>query len=265
METSTLPQNGDKPYRLGLVLGGGGARGLAHLGVLEALQEAGIKPDVISGVSAGAIVGAFYANGMAPRKIHEVIKSKGVFDYTRPKFFSGGFLKLDGLKKSLEESLTVGYIEDLKIPLIIAATCLQSGACEFISEGDLAQWVTASSTIPVLFEPVEVNGKLYVDGGLATNFPIKPLLSQCEKIIGVNVSPLSGEARLKNVWDVASRVFEISINSDLRDLRESCSLYIQPENIEKFGLFSIKKADEIYQTGYDTTLKALKANVNLVE
>lgn len=260
-----LAQNGTKPYRIGLVLGGGGARGLAHLGVLQALREADIEPDIISGVSAGAIVGAFYANGMAPAKIHEVIKSKGLFDYTRPNFFSGGFLKLEGLKKSLEESLTVGYIEDLNIPLVIATTCLQSGTCEFISKGPLAQWVTASSSIPVIFEPVEVNGKLYVDGGLSTNFPIKPLLDQCEKIIGVNVSPLSGNARLKNVWEVASRVFEISINSDLSELQKSCSLYIRPENIEKYGLFSIKKADDIYHLGYESTLKALEVNEDLVK
>lgn len=250
-------------YQIGLVLGGGGARGIAHLGVLQALEEAQIKPQIISGVSAGAIVGAFYANGHAPLKILDIIKSKGIFEYARPQLFSGGFLKMEGLKSSLDEHLTVGYLEDLEIKTIIATTNLESGLCEFRSEGPLGSWVTASSSIPVLFEPITIEGQAYVDGGLSTNFPVKPLLDKCEQIIGVNVSPLSREGKLKSVWDIAGRVFEISINSDLQDLQKHCDLYIRPDGIEKYSLFNIKKADDIFELGYEAAQKKLEGHALL--
>ena len=245
-------------YRLGLVLGGGGARGFAHLGILKAFEEKGIKPDIIAGVSAGAIAGTLYADGKSPEAIHQIIKSKGVFDYTRPNLFAGGFLKLDGLREQLKKNLSVDRIEDLETDFIIAATCLQSGLVEFVEEGPLAEWIIASSSVPVLFEPMKIGEKLYVDGGLSTNFPIEPLIERCEKIIGVNISPLSNEGRLKSVWEIASRSFEVSINSDLKTLSTYCDLYIKPEGIGNYGLFDLRKADEIFELGYESAVKSLQ-------
>ena len=164
-------------YKTGLVLSGGGARGMAHIGALDALGRNNWEIDIISGVSAGAIIGSLYAAGHSPSAILELMKEKNIFDYTSLKPGSGGLLSLSGMKKLLKDNLP-GRFEDLKIPLVVAVTNLNKGRIEYIREGDPAEAVVASASIPVLFAPQPFNGQLYADGGVFDNLPASPIRKQ---------------------------------------------------------------------------------------
>jgi NTE family protein len=121
-----------KKYKTGLVLSGGGARGFAHLGVLKALEEKKIKINIFSGVSAGAIAAAFYADGYTPEEILNIFSSKKVFHLMRITIPRSGLLKTKGLKEVLKKHLRATNIEDLKIPVIIAATNFREGKIQYI-------------------------------------------------------------------------------------------------------------------------------------
>jgi NTE family protein len=169
----------DKSYNTGLVLSGGGARGFAHLGLLQALNESGIFPDVISGTSAGAIVGSLYADGHSPREIMHIMNSGGRFHYFSPTVPKGGLLQISGIIKILKENLRAKTFQELKIPLYVTATDLNNGTIVYFSEGELICPVIASASIPVLFKPLIINNIQYVDGGVLDNFPIHPIEGKC--------------------------------------------------------------------------------------
>src|SRR5512133_3698530 len=142
---------GEKKYQTGFVLSGGGARGFAHLGFMEALFEEGIHPDIISGTSAGALAGVLIADGLAPREILKLLNTGSRLDFMRPAFPREGLLQISGIVKILNANLHAKKFEDLKIPLFVAATDINNGKAVYFSEGDLIERVTASMSIPVLF------------------------------------------------------------------------------------------------------------------
>lgn len=239
-------------YNLGFVLSGGGARGFAHLGILEALADRGIKPDVISGVSAGAIVGAFLSAGKTPHDIHKILKKGNLFRYTAITIPVNGLLKLDGLQKLIEKEIPFKNIEDLPVPLIIGVSNITDGKAEYLDSGPLARAILASSSIPVLFTPVEINGKLYADGGLLENIPVEPLVGKCHNIIVSNISPLQKPFEVKNLIQMATRTFHISIHSRIKDAKNHADIYIEPEKLTNFDLLSVSHADEAFEIGYET-------------
>src|SRR5665811_384027 len=179
-----------KKYKTGLVLSGGGTRGFAHLGVIAALVEKGIKPDIISGTSAGAITGAFIAAGKTPEEILKIFKKGSFFKYTKLHIPTDGLLKLDGLKEVIQKEIASKNIEDLKVPFFVAVSNLNKGIVEYKNKGLLGETVLASSSIPILFSPVILNGDSYVDGGLMDNIPISPIKTKCEQIIVSNIRPI---------------------------------------------------------------------------
>ena len=141
----------DKKYQLGIVLSGGGARGFAHIGALQALHEADLYPDVISGVSAGAIVGAFYAHGKAPEDIFEVLRNKGILDYSKLGLPLDGLLSITGLIKEIQKNIPCDDVSDLEKPAFFATTNLNTGAIEYKNTGNLCKVVAASSCICCIF------------------------------------------------------------------------------------------------------------------
>ncbi|MEL7021584.1 MAG: patatin-like phospholipase family protein, partial [Bacteroidota bacterium] len=165
MEATTQNQNTTK-YKIGLALSGGGARGIAHIGVLQALTEHGIQVDALSGTSAGSIVAALYAAGKTPEEILQFAADNTnlfkMYQFNIPKI---GFTSLDYLKNKLAEILDEDSFEHLQLPCHIAITNLQMGVVEIVSTGKLFDVVAASSSIPILFKPIKINDDLYVDGG----------------------------------------------------------------------------------------------------
>jgi len=238
-----------KKYKLGIALSGGGARGFAHLGILKALREKGLEPDIISGVSAGAIAGAFIASGKSVEESFEIIKGYRFFDLATIRFPRTGLFSLDSIQSSITKEIPHKNLEDLPIPLIVAASNMLEGKIEYFNEGPLPKIIQASASIPVLFSPVNINGKLYADGGLLDNQPIKPLLNVCKKTILVDISPVRPIREMKNLAQVATRMFQLGINSK-DESRELASLKIAPPELEKYEILDTKHAQEIYDIGY---------------
>ena len=246
-----------KKYKTGLVLSGGGTRGFAHLGVIAALFEKGIKPDVISGVSVGAIVGAFIAGGKMPEEILEIFKKGWFFKYTKLQLPKDGLLKLDGLKEVIQKEISVTNIEELDIPFFVGISNLNRGVIEYKNRGSLGEIVLASSSIPILFSPVVIGRNSYVDGGLMDNIPINPIKNDCEQIIVSNISPVNPKAKVNNLIQIATRTFFMSVNANIKEVRKHSSIFIEPKGIDKFDILSRSHADELFELGYNSAKKAL--------
>lgn len=240
-----------KKYRIGIALGGGGARGFAHLGILEALYEKGIKPDIISGVSAGAIAGAFLASGHSPREAFDILKQykfTGISELTIPKT---GLLSSAKMKSGLLKKIPVEKLEELETKLIICVCNMLEGKPEYLESGPIADIVQASASIPVLFSPVKIGNKLYADGGIFDNVPVKILHKKCRKVIGVSISPIQEITELKSLMQVASRMFQLAVNPGSSTLKKNCDVFIEPPDLCNYDIMDTKHAQEIFDIGYN--------------
>ncbi len=246
-----------KQYDTGIVLSGGAVRGFAHLGALKALHEVGVNPDVISGVSAGSIVGAFYADGYEPDEILEIFEQKKFYNLVSVLFKNTGLLDISGLKKLLKNNLKAKSFDALKKPLFVTATNLETGGVEYFNEGNIIDVVLASSSIPVLFKPQKIGERLYVDGGLTNNLPLEPIEKKCKKLIGINVNPLEENPKLDGLKNIAIRSFHISIASSVNNKKKLFDVYIEPQELRKYGYFNVKEGKDLMKIGYETTQKAI--------
>lgn len=250
--------------KIGIALSGGGARGIAHLGVLKALDEAGIEISAISGTSAGAIAGALYANGYDPEEVLNIIISTSFFRLIRPAISKTGILKMSPAEGIYRKYLPHNDFAKLKIPLTVAATDLKRGKTVFFNSGDLIKSVMASSCIPVIFDPVEIDGEFYVDGGVLNNLPAEPLLEQCDFIIGVNTNKVSPDYNLKNFRDLLERVLLMAINYNAYDRAKYCQVLLEPTEIFRHSAFDVQHAKAIFKIGYEHTKHALANDTELI-
>jgi len=248
----------EEKYDVGVVLSGGGTRGFAHLGVLKALEESNIKPDIISSVSAGSVVGALYADGKTPEEILGVLTSKKLFTYLEITIPKTGLVKMSGFEKTLKKLLKAENFEDLSIPLKVFAVNMNTAKYTCFEKGPLAIAVKASSSIPIIFQPVEINDELFTDGGLINNFPVEALEGKCKRIIGVNVNPLGVKRNLDNLKIIAERTFQINIRSHTLERKHKCDLFIEPEGLDDYGLIDLSGANEVFDLGYKTAKKLIK-------
>lgn len=244
----------------GIAFSGGGARGIAHIGVLKAMLENGISPDRVSGTSAGAIVATLFAAGKQPEEILEFVKNSKNWKIFRLGLPNAGFAKLTYLRDQLAEMVGTDDFNALSIPLSIAISNLESGELEVRESGQLFDVVVASSSIPLVFQPVEINGKLYVDGGVLCNLPVFPLIQKVDRIIGVNVMP-NVPTRKKNVGSflgVSVRCFEMSIWANTRPELEKCDWVIEPKEVNRYHIFQFQKYRELYQIGYESAMAQME-------
>jgi len=248
----------EKKYKTGMVLSGGGARGFAHLGVLQALNETNIFPDVFSGTSAGALVGALYCDGNSPREILQIMKRQSKLDYMRPTLPRDGLLQISGVSRLLEAHLKAKKFEDLKLPLTVCATDLNNGVAVYISKGELITAVIASSSIPVLFKPVIIKEIYYVDGGVLDNLPIKPIENKCNLIIGSFVNPVGYEKSTSGLITIAVRTFMLNQAREVEEKGSKFDILIAPKELTQFGLLESERADEMFEMGYMKTKEKLK-------
>ena len=244
--------------RVGLVLSGGGARGIAHIGVIKALEEAGITFSAVSGTSAGSIVGALYAYGYKPDEIMGIIKEVKAFRFLQPAMSWKGILKMDVLHKFLEKYLPENNFESLKIPLHVAATNVRTGITEFFSSGNLIGALCASSCIPVLFDPVVYEGELYIDGGILNNLPCEPLKNTCNVLIGSHSNPIGHDFDPKNARLVMERALLLAISCNVYSRRSQCDFFIEPLGLESYKVLDLTNMDDIYRIGYEQTLKQIE-------
>lgn len=251
----------NKSKSFGLVLSGGGVRGVAHIGALMALEEAGIKPDVISGTSAGAIIGSFYASGMPANDIWEVVKHSGWFKIVKPAIPVKGFMTLQYLRQLLKEHILSDSFEKLQIPLNVVATDLNSGCARVFNSGKLFDRVIASSAVPLMFEPVNEDDTVLIDGGLVLNLPVSPIRDNCDFILGINLVPkvTATKAELNGLVKIAARCFDIAIINNLEKELAMLDWVVQPEElnvISKFD-FSFSHSKLLLKLGYEHTKKLI--------
>lgn len=239
---------------IGIALSGGGARGISHLGVLKALDENGIRPDIVSGTSAGAIIGGFYCAGFSPDDILQILIKTKILSIFKPAFSWKGLLSMDKLAVILSENLPVSF-EDLKTPLIVASTNLEEGKSQYFKQGDLSQAILASSCLPVLFNPIEIEGAKYIDGGILNNLPTEALVNSVENIIAISCNPINNKRQINSFKDVMERSSLLAINENTLKSRELASVFIEPDDLAKFSGFDLSKAKEIFETGYNYTSK----------
>jgi NTE family protein len=245
-------------YRTGLVLSGGGTRGFAHLGVLQALNEAGIYPDVISGTSAGALVGVLYADGHSPSDILEMMNTNSRLDFMRPVLPREGLLQIGGVTKILKANLRATTFEELKIPLFVAATDMNNGRSHYFSKGELINPVIASSSIPVLFQPVIINNICYLDGGVLDNMPIVPIEKLCTFLIGSYVNPVSYLEKVSGLINIAERAFMLRMSEEINVKSDKFDLLIAPTELINYSILDPEKAKELFSLGYNATIEKLE-------
>lgn len=164
-----------KPVKIGLALGGGAARGFAHVGVIAVLEEAGLKPAVVVGTSAGSLVAALYASGKSSAQLQQTalnMEEVAITDWMLP-IFGRGMFRGEALSRYVNDLLKGRTIENMAIPLGIVATDLNSGQAVLFQRGDTGTAVRASSAVPAVFVPVKINGREYVDGGLVSPVPVR--------------------------------------------------------------------------------------------
>jgi NTE family protein len=239
----------------GLVLSGGGARGISHLGVLKALEEFDVRLDCLSGTSTGALVGALYSYGMSPEDILDVIINTRFFSSLRPAWTWTGLVHLDGLRELILKLIPENTFEALKIPLTVAVTNLTRGRAEYLDAGELTSAILASCCVPVLFNPVQMNGQIYVDGGVTDNLPVRGIRDKCSVVIGSHCNFVSGEFDVKNFRSVIERSLLIAIHGNTVVSKSLCDVLIEPPGLGNLSVFDVRNAKTLFDIGYEYVVR----------
>jgi len=242
-------------HEIGLVLSGGGARGIAHIGVLKALNELNIHPTIISGTSAGSIIGVLYAMGLSSKEMIDFVGYSSLWKFFRFEWSAGGLSNLNYLRERLIQIGIPPNFEDLQKKLYVTTTNLTKGKTEIFHEGPLLDTILASCSIPLVFKPVIINGDRYADGGILNNLPASAIISKAQRILGVNVIPLSADEDkdYQSSVQVAQRCFELFMNANTQPELIACDFVIEPK-VQDFYLFSLPKFNLIHDIGYETTM-----------
>ena len=215
--------------RIALVLGGGAARGFAHIGVIKALEAQGIHPDIVVGTSAGAVVGALYAagySGFSLQKIALRMDESSVGDWT---LSERGFIKGESLQNFVNREVNSRPLEKLGKPFAAVATDLQSGEMVAFRTGNTGMAVRASSSVPGIFQPVRINGRDYVDGGLVSPVPVRVAKAMGANIvIAVDISSRPKYAKIGDAMDILLQTFTIMEQSITRFEIDEADVVIQP-------------------------------------
>ncbi len=248
---------------IGLALSGGGIRGVAHLGVLKALEERNIPISQIAGVSAGSIVGALYASGYTVDEILVMIKKVSAFRLLQPALSFKGLLKVDVIKKFLRQYIKEDDFSSLKIPLTVGATNLTYGRTEYFNKGSLIDPICASSCVPVLFDPMLIGDQWYIDGGILNNLPAEPIRESCDIVIGIHTNPVEEDFVATNARQVMERALMMAIGRNVALSKELCDHYLEPPGLGIYRVSDLSSADVIFTTGYYAMLDYLDANTIL--
>lgn len=252
-----IPTSLPKPPRIGLALGGGAARGFAHIGVIQVLEENGIKPDVVAGTSAGSLVAALYASGKSGAQLAALAESMDESAFTDWSFPGRGLIRGEGLAKYVRANTGGLRIEQMRVPLGIVATDLDSGEAILFQRGDPGIAVRASSAVPAVFQPVRIGQREYVDGGLVAPVPVRFARQMgADLVIAVDISAAPDGNATGDAARMLLQTFAImgrSINSyELRD----ADVLLRPKLAQVSGAdFTVRK--RAIQAGREAALAQL--------
>jgi NTE family protein len=249
-----------EPPAVGLALGGGFARGLAHIGILKVLEEEGIPVHFIAGTSVGAVIGAAYCSGISARELEDMAALVRFKDFARWTLSRYGFASNDRMARFLNKMLKCRTFENLKIPLAVAATDFASGEGVVFRSGPLVEAVRASCAYPGMFLPVNINGRLLVDGMLAHSVPTVPLREMgAQRVIAVYLSAhwvnLDGP---RHIFDVIGQCFSIA-QSRMTGLWEAAADAILQPDVRGFSYDGFDRAPELIRAGEQAARAALPA------
>jgi len=254
---------GKTKKNIGLALGGGATLGAAHVGILRALEEAEVEIDCIAGTSIGAMVGAFYAFGMSVDEIEQIALDLDWPDISGLALSKMGLLTNQAMGKLLDTYLGDVQFDEAQIPFAAVATDIATGEKVILETGDVSEAVKASTCIPVLFDPVEIDGRMLVDGGLKESIPLSAVQNLgAEYTIGVDLNAYRNYERPENILDILNNTLEIALkhlaNVNLTDI----DLLIQP-NLAEFSRSETKDIDKMISEGYKTAKDMLdKEEIN---
>mgnify|MGYP003411896054 FL=1 len=267
---------------IGIAFGAGGARGIAHLVMIEALDELGVKPSIIAGSSIGAVVGAFYAAGFSAKEMKEILhqlinpKSDSVFDFLLksdivkmftmfdPQFIRSGFIKGEKFQNYMKNHLKVSRFEELKIPLKIVATDYWKKEAVIFEKGDLIQPIKASYSLPGLFTPVKIKNRILIDGGAVNPLPFDLIMDKCDITIAIDVTAFKAqnESEIPPTFDSVFTTYQTMQNSIIKERLKFLrpDIYIRPE-IFDVRVFDFVKADLIFKQA-ETAKEELKRQLD---
>ena len=251
-EHARLPAEG-----VALALGGGAVLGAAHIGVLKALDEYGIKVKRISGTSIGAMIAALYAFGKTPEEIKQSVIELEWLDVTSFTLSRYGILSNDELGSKVANLLGKVDISEAPTPLYLIATDLTHGTKIVLSKGDVSRAVMASTCMPGVFVPVEIDGELLVDGGLIENVPVSPLRKAGARfVIGVNLSAGRDYQRPQDIIDVFANAIDIAIDNVTLSQTSQADLIIAPR-LSSYSRRDMSRIPELIEEGYQSTKQLL--------
>ena len=239
--------------KVGLALSGGGTRGVAHIGVIRALLEAGIEPTAVAGTSAGAVIGALYAAGKSPDEMMKMALAGNslvrMFKFVLP---FNSVTSLQNLEKLLLDSELPDSFEELKYPLTLTVTNINKGQVEYFDSGPLHKIITASCAIPLVFKPVAIGDQLYADGGIFDNLPAHKLPADCDLRIAIDLMPIVPTDIKPNSLapTIAKRTFELMVYNNSTTGCEACAIVICPKKLADYHTFHFGKFQEMHDIGY---------------
>ncbi len=238
-----------KSKSISLSLSGGALRVAAHIGVIRFLKEKDIDISAVSGSSAGAMIALLLASGVEYTKMEEFIKSLKRRDLM--KFTSNsGIFHLGGIKSKLLDRFKDNLLYQ-NIPCYVAVTNILNGEVEYLNSGDMVENTIASSSLIPLFTPVRLNGKLYADGGLKDNLPVKPLLRYNNPILGIDLNPLP-QSEPNSFWNLSLHTIMLVLQNSTIPSKELSNYTLSIDGIETMHLFDFSMIDKAIEMGYES-------------
>ncbi len=244
---------------ISLCLSGGGARGMAHLGVLQYLYEKGYEIQAVSGTSAGAVIGAFIADGFHPAEIGELILTNIKRLPVNTHHLRQGLLNINFLRNLVRNNLRARQMEDLRIPFFANATNYATGKGATFTSGLIEDVVIASASIPIVFPPVMIEGASYVDGGLSCNFNVSPLKKYAFPVTGVFVNPLVPYDPAASIIAQCDRAVHLTLREMALESIPLCDVYLEPPALKDFTVLNVKSLAVIRNIGYQYAKEMLEA------
>jgi NTE family protein len=251
-----VPKPVYKKPKIALALGGGAAKGFAHIGVIKVLEQNGIKADIITGTSAGAVIGSLYASGMNSIELQQKamdLEEDGLMDFT---LSTDGFIKGIALQNFINKSVQNRQIQNLKIPLGIVATNKNTGATAIFVSGNTGQAVRASASVPNIFQPVKIGSNFYVDGGLTQPVPVSAARKMgADIVIAIDISakPKSGVSGLLQTLDQSINIMsQVALNNELK----KANVVIRPD-LDRLSSVSFDSKHQAILEGEKAALRML--------
>jgi NTE family protein len=258
----TIPQGPPPKPKIALVLGGGAARGFAHVGVIRALEQEKIPVDMVVGTSVGGLIGAIYAADVNSFDLEWTafqLEKDDIFDFGVMNAVTGmGFAKGDKLEAWVKTHIKTANIENMKIPFAAVATDLNWGHKVVLDKGPLARAIRASAAIPGIFQPVQHQGKILVDGGVVDNIPISVAKAKgADIVIAVDISANIGNTNITNLVGVTLQATNIMFALNVEHAKKDADVLITPAGIGDVGMLDFTQKKRCMQAGIEATQKAM--------